>query len=65
MAKYKVLERSYLNDKLVEAGETVVYDGEPGKALELVEETPKAAAGDAGEGDGKKKAKGPKAAAGE
>jgi len=44
MAKFKVLERAYINDRLVEAGETVEYDGPPGKALEEIKAENKSAA---------------------
>lgn len=33
MAKYKVLERSFINNAIVEAGEIVEYDGEPSSNL--------------------------------
>lgn len=38
MAKYKVLEKSFINNSLAEEGETVEFDGEPGPNLELIEE---------------------------
>lgn len=43
MARYRVLEKSFINNSVVEAGEEVEYDGEPGRNLELIEpETKKA-----------------------
>lgn len=41
MALYKVLEKSYINNSIVEAGDTVEFDGEAGSNLELVEEVAK------------------------
>jgi hypothetical protein len=38
MAKYRVLTKSYINSSIVEAGETIDYDGKPGSNLELVED---------------------------
>ena len=38
MAKYTVLEKSFINGSLVEAGTVVEYDGEASGNLELVEE---------------------------
>lgn len=37
MAQYTVLERSFINNALAEAGDIVDYDGEPGPNLELIE----------------------------
>jgi len=37
MPKYHVLEKSYINNRIVEAGEIVEYDGTPGGNLSLVE----------------------------
>lgn len=37
MAKYRVLSKSFINNAIVEAGDVVEYDGEPGSNLELVE----------------------------
>ena len=37
MAKYEVLEKSFIGDKLVLPGETVDYDGEPGPNLKAVD----------------------------
>jgi hypothetical protein len=37
MAKYKVLAQSFINNKIVEVGEVVDYDGRPGANLELIE----------------------------
>lgn len=37
MAKYKVLVQSFINNKIVEAGEIVEYDGRPGTNLEPIE----------------------------
>ena len=37
MPRYQVLRKSYLNDRLVAAGEIVEYDGEPGENLKLIE----------------------------
>lgn len=36
MAKYKVLERSFIGNRIVEVGEVVEYDREPGENLEPV-----------------------------
>lgn len=38
MARYKVLETSYINDAIIEPGTIVEYQGEPGANLELVKE---------------------------
>ena len=38
MAKYKVLELSFINNAIVDAGAVIEYDGEPGPNLELIEE---------------------------
>lgn len=38
MAKYKLLEKSFINGSLRPAGEIVEYDGKAGKNLELVKE---------------------------
>lgn len=42
MAKYLVLEKSYIGGTIVEEGETVEYDGEAGPNLQLVEAEPEA-----------------------
>ncbi len=39
MPTYKVLEKSFINNTLLEPGETVEYDGKPGSNLELIKET--------------------------
>lgn len=45
MAKYKVLEKSFINNAIVEAGEVIEYDGEASNNLELIDEKkPKAKA---------------------
>lgn len=57
MPQVRVLEKSFINNSLVEAGEVVEYDGELGTNLELVEgdkpkrtsRKPAAPAADAGE----------------
>ena len=36
MAKYRVLQKSFINNAIVEEGEIVDYDGEPGPNLEIV-----------------------------
>jgi len=36
MAKYRVLEKSFINNAIVEAGVIVEYAGKPGSNLELV-----------------------------
>lgn len=41
MPKYRVLERSYINSSLVEAGVEVDYDGEPGPNLEPLDPAPR------------------------
>lgn len=43
MAKYKVMEKSFINNHLVEEGEEVIYDGEAGSNLELIEDKPQKA----------------------
>lgn len=43
MAQYKVLEKSFINGSLVEAGAIVEYDGEAADNLELIEEKKKEA----------------------
>lgn len=40
MAKYRVLEKSFIGNTIVEAGEVVEYDGRPGSNLELIEDAP-------------------------
>ena len=37
MPRYRVTERSYINDRIVEAGEEVDFDGIPSYNLELVD----------------------------
>jgi hypothetical protein len=37
MAKYKVLSKSFINNRLFEEGEIVEMDGEAGSNLELIE----------------------------
>lgn len=36
MAKYRVLEQSFINDKLAEKGDIIDFTGAPGSNLELV-----------------------------
>lgn len=43
MARYKVTARSYINNRIVEAGEEINFDGKPGSALEPVDAAAKAA----------------------
>ena len=38
MAKYKVLEKSFIDNAIREEGEIVEYEGEAGPNLELIEE---------------------------
>lgn len=45
MAKYRVLEKSFINNTIAEEGDVVEYDGKPGKNLELIEEASKASKG--------------------
>lgn len=40
MAKYRVLEKSFINNTIVEEGAIVEYEGKAGKNLELVEDEP-------------------------
>lgn len=40
MARYLVLEKSYIGNSLVEAGAEVEFDGDAGTNLQLIEETP-------------------------
>jgi len=42
MAKYRVLENSYIDDGIRDAGEIVDYAGDPGPNLELIPEPPAA-----------------------
>lgn len=42
MAKYRVLQTSFIDNKLVNEGEIVEYDGEAGHNLELIEPEKKA-----------------------
>lgn len=37
MARYRLLERTFINNSLREAGEIVDYDGQPGSTLQPVE----------------------------
>jgi hypothetical protein len=46
MALYRVLERSFINNALVEEGATVEYDGEVASNLELIKK-PKTTKGEA------------------
>ena len=36
MAQYKVLQKSFINNNIVEEGEIVEYEGKPGANLELL-----------------------------
>jgi hypothetical protein len=36
MKKYVALEKVYVNDTIYEAGQEFLYDGEPGKSIQLV-----------------------------
>ena len=36
MAKYRVLEKTYINNSIAEVGEIVEYDGQAGRTLELI-----------------------------
>ena len=38
MAKFKVLELSFIGNAMVHEGAVIEYDGEPGPNLELIEE---------------------------
>lgn len=38
MAKYRVLEKSFINNTIVEVGEIVEYEGRASGNLELIEE---------------------------
>ena len=51
MAKYRVLEQSFINNSLVEVGAIVEYDGEVAGNLELIEE-PKSKKAKAAPADG-------------
>ena len=44
MPKYKVLQKSFIGNRLVEEGETIDYDGEPSDNLEPVDKAAKKAA---------------------
>lgn len=37
MPRYRVLETSYIGERIVEAGAEVEYDGRPGKNLEPID----------------------------
>lgn len=41
MPKYKVLQKSFIGNRLVEEGETVDYDGEPSDNLEPIDKAAK------------------------
>ena len=41
MAKYRVLEKSFIGDAIVEAGAIVDYDGEPSSNLEPIKKARK------------------------
>lgn len=41
MAQYRVLQKSFIDSRLVEAGETVEYDGEASDNLELIKKATK------------------------
>lgn len=43
MPRYKVLERSYIDNRIVEAGAIITFDGKPGANLQLVEDAPRKA----------------------
>ncbi len=47
MAKYKVLEKSYINDRIVDAGEEIEYDGLPSTNLQPIDSVGKKAAKEA------------------
>ena len=47
MAKYKVLEKSYINDRIVDAGEEIEYDGLPSTNLQPIDSDGKKAAKEA------------------
>jgi hypothetical protein len=36
MAQYRVLSKSFINNRIVEEGETVEFDGKAGSNLELI-----------------------------
>jgi len=38
MPTYKVLVKSFINNALLEEGDTVEYDGKPGSNLELIKD---------------------------
>jgi hypothetical protein len=40
MPKYRVLEKSFINNTIAEEGEIVEYSGKAGRNLELVEDEP-------------------------
>lgn len=44
MPKYKVLQKSFIGNRIVEEGEIVDYDGEPSENLEPVDKAAKKAA---------------------
>lgn len=47
MAKYKVLEKSHINDRVVDAGEEIEYDGLPSANLQPIDSDGKKAAKEA------------------
>jgi hypothetical protein len=42
MAQYRVLQKSFINNAIVEEGEVIEYDGEPSDNLELIPDPVKA-----------------------
>ena len=48
MARYEVLEKSFLNNSIVDVGAEVDYDGEPSANLKPLDKAAKAAAKKAG-----------------
>lgn len=42
--QYRVLQKSFIGNRIVEEGEVIEYDGEPSSNLELVKKGKKAAA---------------------
>lgn len=47
MAQYRVLQRSFVNNALLEEGAIVEYDGEPSDNLELIKASKKSAKAEA------------------
>lgn len=52
MPQYRVLQKSFIGNRIVEEGEVVDYDGEPSENLELIKQAKGKKAAEASEGQG-------------